>query len=72
MTGNDFISSNRIWRSLFDREYNNESFSVLNMAMTQPFSVSQPPLRLNPKDMVNTVSWDSEFGYFSRLFIDRT
>ena len=59
---NDFISSIEFGARYSDREYNNDR-SVFEYGNDSAFSVSQPPLRLT-QDMVNTVSWDSEFGYF--------
>lgn len=59
---NDFISSIEFGARYSDREYNNDR-SVFEYGNDSAFSVSQPPLRLT-QDMVKTVAWSSEFGYF--------
>jgi TonB-dependent receptor len=59
---NPFISSIEAGVRYSKREYSNDR-SVFEFGNDSAFSISQPPLRLS-SDMVEFVSWDSEFGYF--------
>ncbi|KXI30657.1 TonB-dependent receptor [Paraglaciecola hydrolytica] len=59
---NPFLASFEFGLRYSDREYSNDR-SVFEYGNDSAFSVSQPPLRLTP-DMVNTVGWNGEFGYF--------